>query len=82
MDEEMIQAAAMEQMLGGGSGAPAGGPMQDPFSSDAPPGYTVVYVPDAVLPAVMEMVEQAESGAGGMGAPGLAPEAPAAPPMF
>jgi hypothetical protein len=72
MDEQMIQAAAMEQMLGGG-GAPAGGGPADPFASDAPPGYTMVYVPDSVLPAVMELVEQGESGASGMGAPPMDP---------
>jgi len=78
MDEQMIQAAAMEQMLGGGAGpaGPAGPPMGgDPFASEAPPGYTMVYVPDAVLPAVMELVEQADMGAQAPGA------APAAPPM-
>lgn len=80
MDEQMIQAAAMEQMLGDPMGAPGGDPMGDPFASDAPPGYTTVFVPDAVLPAVMELVEQAEMGAPAGGAP--APAAPAAPPMF
>jgi hypothetical protein len=88
VDEQMIQAAAMEQMMGGGMGAPAGGmgapDAGDPFASDAPPGYTMVYVPDAVLPAVMELVEQGDSmGAPGMmGGAGPAPAAPAAPPMF
>jgi hypothetical protein len=83
MDEQMIQAAAMEQMLGGGGGAPMGGdPMGDPFASDAPPGYTMVYVPDAVLPAVMELVEQGDMGAPGMAGAAPAPAAPAAPPMF
>ena len=84
VDEQMIQAAAMDQMLGGG-GAPGGDPMGgDPFATDAPPGYTMVYVPDGVLPAVMELVEQADSmGAPGMmGGAGPAPAAPAAPPMF
>jgi hypothetical protein len=84
MDEQMIQAAAMDQMMGG---APAGDPMGgDPFASDAPPGYTMVYVPDAVLPSVMELVEQADS----MGSPGMAGAADpmaggmmgGAPPMF
>jgi hypothetical protein len=83
----MIQAAAMDQMLGGGApmGDPMGDPMAgDPFASDAPPGYTMVYVPDGVLPAVMELVEQADMmGAPGMaGGAGPAPAAPAAPPMF
>jgi hypothetical protein len=87
MDEQMIQAAAMEQMLGGGGGPPGGGPMGDPFASDAPPGYTMVYVPDSVLPAVMELVEQGDMGGpgmgGGMGAPGMAAPSPApAAPMF
>lgn len=67
MDEEMMQMAAMEQMMGG---APAGGGMQDPFASEAPPGYSMVMVPDAVLPAVMELVSQAESGASALGATG------------
>jgi len=82
MDEQMIQAAAMDQMLGGG--APAGDPMGgDPFAADAPPGFTMVYIPDSVLPAVMELVEQADSmgSPGMMGGAGPAP-APAAPPMF
>ena len=72
MDEQMIQAAAMEQMLGGGDPMGGGGPV-DPFASDAPPGYTMVYVPDAVLPAVMELVEQADSGASALGAASMDP---------
>lgn len=71
MDEEMMQMAALEQMMGGG-GAPAmDGGMGDPFASEAPPGYSMVMVPDAVLPAVMELVAQAEGGA--MGASGATP---------
>ena len=62
MDEEM-QMAAMEQMMGG-----MGGGMEDPFATETPPGYSMVMVPDAVLPAVMELVSQAESGASAMGA--------------
>lgn len=72
MDDEQMQMAALEQMMGG---APAGdgmGGMDDPFASEAPPGYSMVMVPDAVLPAVMELVAQAESGASAMGA-GAAP---------
>lgn len=63
MDEEMMQMAAMDQMMGMGGGMEA-----DPFEMDAPPGYTQVYVPDAVLPAVMELVSQAEMGGSAMGA--------------
>lgn len=62
MDEEMMQMMAMEQALGGaggGAGMPAAGPA-DPFGAEAPAGYTTVYVPDSVLPAVMELVSQAE----------------------
>jgi hypothetical protein len=78
MDEEMMQMAALEQMMGGGGGAPA---MDDPFASEAPPGYSMVMVPDAVLPAVMELVAQAEGGAMGAGAaPGMA-AAPAGMPF-
>ena len=77
MDEQMLQALAMDEMMGGGAPAPAGG-MGDPFASDAPPGYTMVYVPDAVLPAVMELVESADFGAAGLGDPMAAP---AGPPM-
>jgi hypothetical protein len=70
MDEEMLQQAALEQMLGGG--APVGDPMGDPMAADpfgsSPPGYTMVYVPDSILPAVMELVEGAESNASAMGA--------------
>lgn len=72
MDEQMIQAMAMDEMMGGGMGDPTGGGMggpADPFASDAPPGYTMVYVPDAVLPSVMELVEQADFGAAGFGDP-------------
>jgi len=69
MDEQMIQAMAMDEMMGGGPGQTPAGGMADPFASDAPPGYTMVYVPDAVLPAVMELVEQADFGAAGLGDP-------------
>lgn len=62
MDEQQMQMAAMEQMMGGG-GMPT-----DPFASEAPPGYSMVMVPDAVLPAVMELVAQAEGGASALGA--------------
>lgn len=65
MDEEAIQQAAMASMLGGDMGAPM---PQDPFEAEAPPGYTMVYVPDSVLPAVMELVNSAEQGAMGAGA--------------
>lgn len=90
MDEQAMQAAAMEQMLGGGGGGmgdPMGGGMggpADPFASDAPPGFTMVYVPDMVLPAVMELVEQADSGAPGMGAPSMDPAGAGmgAPPLY
>lgn len=61
MDEEM-QMAAMEQMMAGG------GMEADPFATEAPPGYSMVMVPDAVLPAVMELVSQAESGGSALGA--------------
>jgi hypothetical protein len=77
MDEQMIQALAMDEMLGEGapgqSPAGMGGGMADPFASDAPPGYTMVYVPDIVLPSVMQLVEQADAGAGGFGDPSMAP---------
>ena len=64
MDEQQMQMAAMEQMMGG-----MGGEMPtDPFASEAPPGYSMVMVPDAVLPAVMELVAQAEGGASALGA--------------
>lgn len=61
MDEEAMQMAAMQQALGGSDmgGMPVDGPA-DPFGSEAPPGYTTVYVPDSVLPAVMELVGQSE----------------------
>ena len=66
MDEEQMQMAAMDQMMGmdGGMGA------EDPFAMDAPAGYTQVYVPDSGLPAVMELVSQAEMGGSAMGAAG------------
>lgn len=67
MDEEMMQMAAMDQMMGMGGGMGA----EDPFAMEAPPGYTQVYVPDAVLPAVMELVSQAEMGGSAMGAAGV-----------
>lgn len=69
MDE--MQMAAMEQMMAGG-GMDAG--MEDPFAAETPPGYSMVMVPDAVLPAVMELVSQAESGASAMGAAPAAAE--------
>lgn len=59
-----MQMAAMDSLMGGGM---SGGMADDPFATEAPPGYSMVMVPDAVLPAVMELVSQAESG--GMGAP-------------
>ena len=64
MDEQQMQMAAMDEMLGMGGGAPP----EDPFATDGPPGYTQVYVPDAVLPAVMELVSQAEMGGSALGA--------------
>jgi len=70
VDEEQMQMAAMESMMGGGMG---GGMAEDPFAMEAPVGYSMVMVPDAVLPAVMELVSQAESGASAMGAPGGMP---------
>lgn len=88
MDEQAMQAAAMEQMLGGGGmGDPMGGGMggpADPFESDAPPGFTMVYVPDVVLPAVMELVEQSDSGASAMGASSMGPAGAGmgAPPLY
>lgn len=72
MDEDM-QMAAMEAMMGGGMGA--GAMAGDPFSMDAPPGYTSVLVPDAVLPAVMELVNQAETSGSAMGASAMTPGA-------
>jgi hypothetical protein len=77
MDEQMMQMAAMEQMMGGGAG---GGGMgaDDPFAQEAPAGYSMVMVPDVVLPSVMELVSQAESG--GAGAPGMG--GGMAPPMM
>jgi len=75
MDEEMMQMAAMEQMMGGGM---EGGMADDPFAMETPPGYSMVMVPDAVLPAVMELVSQAESSAAGAGAAGM----PAGMPMM
>ena len=75
MDEEAMQMAAMQQALGGADmgSMPMDGPA-DPFGEAAPAGYTTVYVPDSVLPAVMELVGQAEGAAespemAGMGAP-------------
>lgn len=69
MDEQQMQMAAMEQMMGGmGGGMPA-----DPFGEEAPPGYSMVMVPDAVLPAVMELVAQAEGGGSALGMSGAAP---------
>jgi hypothetical protein len=65
MDEEQMRMAAMESMMGGGMG---GGMADDPFAMEAPAGYSMVMVPDAVLPSVMELVSQAESGASAMGA--------------
>jgi len=79
MDEQQMQMAAMEQMMGGGmGGGPAGPGPADPFASDAPPGFTMVYVPDSVLPAVMELVEQGEMGGSALGSPSMGP---AGPPM-
>lgn len=74
MDEEMLQMMAMEEMLG------AGDPMMGGMGGegDAPPGYTMVYVPDAVLPAVMELVDAAEGG-GAMAAGGMGMGAPVDP---
>lgn len=66
MDEQQMQMAAMDQMLGMGGGAPMGA--EDPFAAEAPAGYTQVFVPDAVLPAVMELVSQAEMGGSALGA--------------
>lgn len=74
----MLQAAAMEQMMADPSMGAGGGGYADPFAevgSEAPPGYTMVFVPDAVLPAVMELVAQAESGGSALGASGMAPGA-------
>jgi hypothetical protein len=73
VDEEQMQMAAMEQMMSGGMG---GGASEDPFAMDSPPGYSMVMVPDAVLPAVMELVSQAESGGMGAGAAGGQPPMP------
>lgn len=66
----MIQQAAMDQMLGGGMGA---APMDDPFAMGAPSGYTPVMVPDAVLPAVMELVNQAEQSGSALGSSAMSP---------
>lgn len=85
----MIQAAAMEQMMGGGMGGGMGGdpmggaPMgPDPFASEAPPGYTMVFVPDNVLPSVMELVGQGDpmASSGAMGGQMAPPSAQ--PPMY
>jgi hypothetical protein len=73
MDEQMIQQAAMDQMLGMGGGAPAGGMGGDPFAMEAPTGYTMVYVPDEVLPAVMELVSQADMAGSALGASDASP---------
>lgn len=75
MDEEQMQMAAMDAMMGGGMGGGAGDPMADPFATAAPPGYTEVMVPDAVLPAVMELVNQAEVGGSAMGMSAMSPGA-------
>jgi hypothetical protein len=75
MDEQQMQMAAMEQMMSGGDmGGGMGGGMEDPFAQDAPAGYTMVYVPDAVLPAVMELVSQADSSASALGASDMSPQ--------
>jgi len=67
------QMAAMQSLMGGDMGM-AGGMPEDPFAmEDAPPGYSMVMVPDAVLPAVMELVSQAEQGGMGAGAAGMPP---------
>jgi hypothetical protein len=76
VDEQMLQMAAMEQMMGGAGGGGMGA--EDPFAQEAPPGYSMVMVPDVVLPSVMELVSQAESG--GAGAPGMG--GGMAPPMM
>jgi len=71
MDEE-LEMAAMEQMMGLPGTMPAGGDMgmdMGMSTESAPPGYTMVFVPDAVLPAVMELVAMSEEG----GALGAAP---------
>ena len=70
MDEQQMQIAAMEQMMGMGGGMGA----EDPFAMDAPAGYTMVYVPDAVLPAVMELVSQADMGGSALGASSMGPQ--------
>ena len=67
MDEEMMQMAAMDQMMGMGGG----GMEADPFEMEAAPRCAEGYVPDAVLPAVMEWVSQAEMGGSAMGAAGM-----------
>ena len=64
-----MQMAAMEQMMSGGE--MGGG--ADPFAAEAPAGYTQVFVPDSVLPAVMELVSQAEMGGSALAASGGAP---------
>lgn len=66
MDE--LEMAAMEQMMGVPGTAPAGD--MGYGGEAAPPGYTMVYVPDAVLPAVMELVAMAETGGSALGAGG------------
>jgi hypothetical protein len=83
VDEEMMQMAAMEQMMGGGmGGGMEGGMGEDPFAMETPPGYSMVMVPDAVLPAVMELVSQAESSAAGAGAAGMGAMGGGMPPMM
>lgn len=71
----MIQQAAMDQMLAAPPGGMGAGPMEDPFAMGAPAGYTPVMVPDAVLPAVMELVNQAETPGGALGASEMSPGA-------
>jgi hypothetical protein len=74
MDEQMIQQAAMDEMLGMGGGGMGGGmPAEDPFATEAPVGYTMVYVPDEVLPAVMELVSQADMSGSALGASSTSP---------
>jgi len=68
-----MQMAAMDQMMGMGGGM-GGGMAEDPFAMDAPPGYTMVYVPDGVLPAVMELVSQADSQGSALGAASMGPQ--------
>lgn len=74
MDE--LEMAAMEQMMGLPGTAPAGDMGYGGGGEAAPPGYTMVYVPDAVLPAVMELVAMAETDGSAMGAGGMGYGAP------